>query len=223
MGVLFCVCVGPVITAWNSYSGFDRADLYRDVYAYNQGQLFVGLGQHEKALVYFDKAYKHAPDRYLPLSAMATSLVALGRIDAAIETAQQLVAAHGEVQEAWLTLGGLYLRIGQWSKAETAFRSLLDLAPDNSPGHFGMWIALASSGQSLAGSSYLEKAVELDPLNDLAVAEYGLWLARTGDVTRAKSYLKRAATRLPDRSDVREMLHQITVREPPSGFDTNPN
>ncbi len=210
MGFLICIGVGPGMTAWNDYFDFDRAESYRDVYEYNRGQLFVGMGQHEKALVYFDKAYKLAPDRHMPLLAMTASLAALGRIDEAIATSQQLVSAHNEVEEAWLTLGGLYLRIGQWSRAASAFRSMLKLALNNSPAHFGMWLAMVNSGHAEEGVAYLAKAVELDPSNDLAVAEYGLWLARTGDVVRAKPFLARSVDRLPGRTDVREMLDKIS-------------
>jgi len=217
-----CIIAGPSLTTWNELSGFDKAASYRGIYEYNRGQLFVGLGQHKKALAFFDEAHKLAPDRPLPLSAMTASLVALGRIDEAMEAAHQLVFDHPELPESWLTLGGLYLRIGQWSKSESAFRSLLDIAPKNSPAHLGIWLALANSGRAQEGVLYLEKAVKLDPLNDLAIAEYGLWLARTGDATRAKPYLLRAVKRMPDRSDIREMLHEISVQWPPSGAMANP-
>ena len=96
--------------------------------------------QHARAQQCFDTALEHAPDSYSALVNLGATLIALGKLEEALDTNFRAARLRPEEPLARSQLGLCYLRLGSLQKAEEQLR----LAKKLDPGHFsGPQMALA--------------------------------------------------------------------------------
>ncbi len=96
------------------------------------GQMLLGDGQTDRAEAALREAVRLAPDDRRAFDALFTFYVDTGRLDQARETLERLAeeCALSDGQRA-LALAGGYRRIGDREAAETYYRQLEDLAPND--------------------------------------------------------------------------------------------
>ena len=88
--------------------------------------------QHARARHYFGKALEHDPDSYPALVNLGAVLLALGKLEEALETNAQAARLRTEEPLARSQLGLCYLRLGRLEDAEEQLKLVKKL----DPGHF---------------------------------------------------------------------------------------
>ncbi len=88
--------------------------------------------QYARARQYFGKALEHEPDSYPALVNLGAVLLALGKLEEALETNARAARLSTEEPLARSQLGRCYLRLGRLQEAEVQ----LKLAKKLDPGHF---------------------------------------------------------------------------------------
>ncbi|MFT5138589.1 MAG: TolB-like protein/Tfp pilus assembly protein PilF [Lysobacterales bacterium] len=152
----------------------------------------------QKAIELFAKALEHDPQYAPAYAAIADSLVLLslyGNITQikAIERAQPMIekalAIDPESAEAFAALGLARWQIGQTDAAESALRQAILLNEDYVPAHLWLGGLLADLGRIPEQGQVLQRAMAIDPLNELLAINYAGNHFVQGDYEAARDIL----------------------------------
>jgi TolB-like protein/tetratricopeptide (TPR) repeat protein len=163
----------------------------------------------QKAIELFAKALEHDPQYAPAYAAIADSLVLLslyGNITQmkAIERAQPMIekalAIDPESAEAFAALGLARLQIGQTDSAESALRQAVSLNEDYIPAHLWLASLLGTLGRIPEEGLVLQRAMAIDPLNELLVVNYAGNLIAQGDYDSAREMMSGLIQIKPDSS-----------------------
>jgi tetratricopeptide (TPR) repeat protein len=111
------------------------------------GLIAFNSGNHEAAVERFGRAIAAAPGDYYNHLYRATSLLELGRLDAA-RAAFRSTQEIADTPEVAQLLGRLELRAERFSDAEAHLRKAVRLSPDNAEAWFGLMTALRRQKKS---------------------------------------------------------------------------
>jgi TolB-like protein/Flp pilus assembly protein TadD len=161
----------------------------------------------EQALGYFAEALKHDSGFAPAYAGLADSWLLMGLYGnitqpEAIEKAQPMIekalAIDPGSAEAFAALGLARWQIGQLDSAESSFLRALELNDNYIPAH--LWLAgvLGELGRFPEEQRVLEKAMSLDPLNELLVINYANNLRVRGESDRALQLLSDQVKLRPD-------------------------
>jgi len=122
------------------------------------------------------------------------------QLDRGVEEYIQVQQFNGERPESQVNLGSLYAGLGQYSKAEAAFRKALRLQSRYIPAYVNMAQLLSSRGREQEAYGLLKAGVSRLP--DSADLEHalGLSLVRQKQLEPALAHLAKAAELAPDNS-----------------------
>ena len=190
--------VAVILGFVNAGSGFDNRESYRPQYEYNRGQAFVRLDEYDKALERFMVSDRLDPDRRLVLGAMVDAFVRVGRFPEGEAVCRRLIEVHPSDPLGWLSLGGLSFAMHRLENADAAFTSALAIDALSAEGHLGLWLARSRAGRMEDGIDHLRAAIQYDPRNALAAAEYGLYLAESGQPEEAEAQWRRSLSIAPN-------------------------
>jgi len=134
----------------------------------NRGVAFARQGQHDEALAAYKQALDHAPGDVLVLVNLAVETAEAGDLDAGIAQLQSVVEKKvnpDSVPFAYLQLGTLLQKKGDWQGAAGQFRTATELRPNYDEAHRSLAYALVHEGfQSYALSEYVQLA-RLSPVD----------------------------------------------------------
>ena len=108
-------------------------------------------------------------------------------------------------------LGVLYSELGQFNKASNTLERLIDLAPDHVDGLTAFGVAEIRSGNLLIAESWLQKAIERDSPNQLALRNLGACLMKQDRYQEASEILSRSLAAAP--KDIASMVGLGEARE----------
>ena len=120
----------------------------------------------------FAKAVELNPQNDTMRNGYAELLIETRQPERAIEQAQQVLAHNPTDSAAAMTIGQAYLKMGEYAKAEKAYRDVVTADPSSVAGHYDLGIALKMQDQIEAAQKELQRVIELDPT--LAEAHYTL-------------------------------------------------
>jgi cytochrome c-type biogenesis protein CcmH len=142
----------------------------------------------------------------------------------------QQVRENPEDTEAWNRLGMLWKQIQQYPAAESAFRRVIFLEPDNDFARVELaetLLYLSNSAQLPAESVQLLRSVLSDnPENQKALWLAGLGAFHDGDQRRALALWRRLEAQLPAgpvREQVRQQIAQVDPQTATAGGETSPS
>ena len=178
---------------------------------YNLGYIYRLKGKFKLAEKHLRRAIEIDRKYALAYAELGQLLSGSGRNDRTKESVRLLRKAVGyDPDDGW---SRAYLANGLWSlrrlkAAEEQYRKLMELWPDGSLAYwcYGDFLAYESKDISTA-ESYLRKAIEIDPKDELNNYHLGKHLLYWGRTDEAKKYLKIAA-RL-GHSKAQERLQEI--------------
>jgi TolB-like protein/Flp pilus assembly protein TadD len=158
----------------------------------------------------FAPAYAALADTYLLLSLYGNI-----SMPKAVEKGQPMIEKALEIDpgsaEAFAALGLARWQLGQTDAAESALRQAVRLDENYVPAQ--LWLAgvLGEQGRYPEERLVLEKAMELDPLNELLAVNYSTNLARGGDWASAREIMQGLVDLRPDSTTLlRSMaMHEI--------------
>lgn len=196
----------------------DRTDNLAAASAYRTGRLLWWRRTPEdlqRAAEYFEEALQHDPtfapayaalaDTWLVLPEYGNVSIAEARDKASplIEKALELDPESAEVVAA---RGLLLVRLEQYDSAESALRHAIDLNENYIPAHVWLSVTLEIQGRYAEEKAVLEKAMELDPLNELLAVNYAQNLLNLGELEHAREMLQRLIAFRPDSTNVLRTL-----------------
>lgn len=124
-----------------------------------------------------------------------------GRNKDALAIAIPLAAQNPGSVQALYTLGGVYMRLSEWSEAARAMAAALALQPTCAPASTALARALTRLGDRSGAISHLTNAAKLDPTCAAIPAELGQILAGAGRHRDALSAFDAALALEPDDAD----------------------
>ena len=161
----------------------------------------------EQALGYFAEALKHDSGFAPAYAGLADSWLLMGlygnitqpeAIEKAHPMIEKALAIDPGSAEAFAALGLARWQIGQLDSAESSFLRAIELNDNYIPAH--LWLAgvLGEQGRFPEEQRVLEKAMSLDPLNELLVINYANNLRVRGESDRALQLLSDQVKLRPD-------------------------
>lgn len=104
----------------------------RTAFVYNNlGTVYQQLGEEVLAIAQFREAIRLRPDYFDPRLSLVSSLLAAGRIDAAVTEGQQALRIKPDDSRASLLLASAYQRANQHVEAIELLRNLCKKSPEN--------------------------------------------------------------------------------------------
>ncbi len=187
-----------------------RADNLAAAEAYRTGRLMWWRRTPEdlqRAAERFAEALQHDPTYAPAYAALADTWLLLslyGNISEweAVEKANPLIDKALKMDpisaEAFAALGLARSNLEQHDAAESALRHAIELNEDYIPAHLWLSTTLDSQGRYAEQQQVLEKAMELDPLNELLVVNYASNLSTRGQWERGREILQELIAFRPD-------------------------
>ncbi|MFQ5722886.1 MAG: FG-GAP-like repeat-containing protein [Terriglobia bacterium] len=157
----------------------------------NLGVAYMNNQRFEKALEFFQQAYKANPDLTVAHLNQGIALLSLHRYEEAEQTLRSVIERDAENVAAWYNLGLLYRNRGRLEEALQAFVRARQLDPTDPYGHYFLGLIYTQRGQPEAAVAAYKQALTLDPF--LVSAEFGLAgvYLRTGETDLARRHLER--------------------------------
>jgi len=146
------------------------------------------------------------PDDPIAMTNLGNAYLKSGRMD---DAKRVLSTRASEEPDANNLLGLVFLRSGDNTAAETAFRKALNLQPDLAEANSNLGILLAARRDYSEASWYLSKAVAASPANAEFRHTLGIALAITHDYRGAKLQLEEAQRLAPGDAGIRTDLEDI--------------
>ncbi len=185
---------------------------------YNLGALYAEQGRFERAVREFEAFVARFPDDPQGLLALGDARLRAGRHAAAVKAYQDLLShpglaearAHGAVAggpvEIHGRLAAAQAQIGRFEEAASAYRSLLELAPDSLNARLQLGMVLEERGRLAESEWEYAGILELDPGHADAHVRLAGLLFRGDRPQEAKSHLARAIELRPESMEARWML-----------------
>lgn len=119
----------------------------------------------------------------------------------------------GVAKDYYRFWGGSQRRLGNLDVAERAYRSLLEVAPDDPNGHFQLGRILLEDAnapqRATEGLALVHEAQRLEPGRARAWLVEARWLARQGRIEDAQAKARQAVAADPSDSDARTLLQSL--------------
>jgi tetratricopeptide (TPR) repeat protein len=179
----------------------------------SQVDAWKALGQALRRKPDFDgavDAYRRAvelnPNDNETRNGYATLLIEARYPERAIKESEQVLRRDPANAAAQMNIGYAYLKIGEFDKAETAYRAAVADDPKSPAAHYDLAIALKMKDQLEAAQKEFRAAIELDP--SLAEAHYTLGITywQLGDFPATKQEMKAAIAARPDYAEAHYTL-----------------
>jgi len=132
-----------------------------------------------------------------------------GKIEEAIQAAQQAIAIDPGYGVAHYNLGNLHAQQGTREIAQRHFEEALRLYPNYADAHSNYGQLLAERGEMENGVAHFRKAIELNPSLSRAHLNLGVALAKQGRLNEASAPLEQAVRLTPESADASYYLGSI--------------
>jgi len=152
------------------------------------------------------------PGDFVALANLGATLQSLGRIEEAITTLQQAVAARPTHAAARNNLGAALIAAGRVDQAIEQFTRTLQATPGDLDARYNLGLALLSRGQPQQALPYLDRVARARPGDGRALAAVGNALAMTGRFAQAMTAYTRALQLAPDNADAHFNIGLLEAR-----------
>ena len=170
-----------------------------------RARLLANKGELEQAAIELNSAINKEPDNIVAMGLLA-SLLSTTNMDEALVVVDEAIAKNEENIELQLLKIDILTRAGRSEAAEAAYRSLIDLFPDESNYRFLLAKFLADQGETEAVGDVLMAAIESDPDNQEAKLMLVRFVAATQGVEEAVPLLQDFVEQDPGVTELRMVL-----------------
>jgi len=182
-------------------------------YRYRLGSAYLEIGRYEQAASELKEAVSIDKTQTTARSALAQArngyaaqLIETRQPERAIEESQKVLTHDPSNDAAQMNIGYAYLKMGEFDKAEKAYRAALKNDPKSPAAHYDLAIALKMQDQLAAAQNELLETIRLDP--SLAEAHYTLGITnwQLGDFIATIREMKAAIAIRADYAEAHYML-----------------
>jgi tetratricopeptide (TPR) repeat protein len=175
-------------------------------------ECYYELGEFDQALSWVRKARGFARGNMALANLEASTLTALGRLDAAQAVVEEILAREPYNREALFVAGELDLARGQSGRAVERFRDAARRYPDDRRLLVSLALVLSSLGEEESARSYIERALVQRP-EDYRVYYYAAYLeAQGGRFSQAIRYAEQALSYRPGYGPALTLLGSLRYR-----------
>ncbi len=159
---------------------------------YNLGVVLNRAGRFGEALPYLEISVSLLPNIPGAKSAMAESLLELGRLNKAESVLLEIVESNAFIAEAWDMLGLIAGRRKDWEGAKEHHLRALSVEPYRAASHYNLGIALEELGRIKEAAGAYQAALRIEPKDAEALNNLGLVYARAGLFDQAAEFHRKA-------------------------------
>jgi tetratricopeptide (TPR) repeat protein len=175
-------------------------------------ECYYELGEFGQALSWVRKARIFARGDMGLANLEASTLTALGRLDAAQAVVDEILVREPYNREALFAAGELDLARGQSARAVERFRDAVRRYPDDRRLLISLALVLSSLGEEESARSYIERALSQRP-EDYRVYYYAAYLdAQAGRLSQALRYAEQALYYRPGYGPALALLGSLRYR-----------
>jgi tetratricopeptide (TPR) repeat protein len=177
-------------------------------------ELSEGIGlassqQYAEALPKLEAGVARSPHSSAGFRLLASTLSAMGKVDAAIATAQRAVAEDPNDPHAHGVLFHVLRHVGRESEAETAIRAAIRIAPETAAFHLALVDLLRRQQRVHEAVSSAREAVRVEPNNSDARTNLDLLLKQLGKTEAVEERLPEPVRLAPSNAEHSLSLTQI--------------
>jgi tetratricopeptide (TPR) repeat protein len=182
-------------------------------YRYRLGSAYLEVGRYERAVSELKEAVAIDKTQAPALKTLdqarngyAAQLIETRQPERAIEESEKILVHDPANDAARMNIGYAYLKMGEFDKAEKAYRAALKNDPKSPAAHYDLAIALKMQDQLAAAQNELLETIRLDP--SLAEAHYTLGITnwQLGDFVATIREMKAAIAIRTDYAEAHYML-----------------
>jgi tetratricopeptide (TPR) repeat protein len=170
-------------------------------------------GGIRKVVAEYEAAVQANPDDWMIRANFAKLLTDCGRLPAAQQQCQEVLARCRHYWDAYRMIGSLDLTMNNPEAAESEFRKGLKLDPENSAFALGLSEALERQWKNAEAQTVLEAELKKDRNSVATLRALGRFLYRTGKLEEAKARLAEAQQRDPKSPDLHVDLGVIELQQ----------
>ena len=177
------------------------------------GNILLGRGQVNEAVVHFRSALAIQPDAANVLANLGGALLESGRAAEAVAPLQKALTIQPSSAQAHNTLGAALLQQGRIDEAIAHFQAALNIQPGSAQVRNNLGNALLQQGRVNEAIADCQQAVELQPGLGSARQNLGGALLQAGRVDEAVAQLRRALELEPKLAGAHESLGNALLRK----------
>ncbi len=135
------------------------------------------------------------------------------RLSEAVTLQEKALEQDPKLVQAWINLISLHGRLGQFDKAEAAFRKALDIAPNQADVHYNFGVLCLKLERIDEARKAFQKAVQLDPRHADALHNLGSLVEDSGQLDAAAHLYEQALAAMPEHRPARFQLGRIYANQ----------
>jgi tetratricopeptide (TPR) repeat protein len=186
------------------------------------GQTLFEQGRFDEALVelrtFLDRtAVPGSDDEATARVVTAAALEKVGRSNEARDLLQELLTRRPDYALAYLALGDIHFRRGEFDIAQPQYRSYLTYEPDDVGALTNFGLAALNTGQLAESVQALQRVVDAQPQHASAHRNLARALASAGRLDDAIAHVQEATRLAPVDAATRELFQQLRAARPVAG------
>jgi Flp pilus assembly protein TadD len=127
---------------------------------------------------------------------------------------QELIVRRPDFAPAYLALGDVHFRRGEFADAQQAYRQYLMYEPAHEGALTNLGISALNAGQPDEGIKALQRVVDARPQQASAHRNLAIALANAGRIDQAIVHVKEAARLAPGDATIEELFQQLQASKP---------
>jgi len=181
---------------------------------YNLGCALLRLGSEDEAERAFTRSSELDPERAAPYFQLAKLCRKKNRLEEALKYLGQTVDLKPHWAKAWRLFGECFLEQGNDAEAMSGFKKALKINGNDAAALSGLAILYGRVESNLEiALSLARRSVELDPDNVLFCRRLAELLWQNQELDEALVQCRRAAARVPDDEEIRQLQEKITAAQ----------
>lgn len=181
---------------------------------YNLGCALLSLGREDEAEEAFTRSSELDPKRAAPYFQLAKLCRKHKRLEEALHYLRQTVELKPHWAKAWRQFGECFLEQGNDAEAMNGFKKALKINGNDAAALSGLAILYGRVESNLEiALSLARRSVELDPDNVLFSLRLAELLWQNRELDEALAQCQRAAAKVPDDKQIRQLIEKITAAQ----------
>jgi len=178
-------------------SGCDPKDRLAEYHLYGRAVGEAQTGNYKGAIDRFRQVLARDPQHFLSHYYLAVSCFHVDELDEALKELQRTLELSPSYAPAGELLGTIWLKKGDYARAQEQFQQLLKVSPHDYGANFNLGVLATRKGQFQEAIRYLRAAVDANPQSPAAHRALGTAYQKAGDPRQAEAEFKQAITLQP--------------------------